>query len=96
MWQNIVATCSYGCVTLEERSLICKITGSARCFLGLLSCNPPTFLKAVLALTCRNVGEKPFLLGGAGLSPINHSVSWLGALFSGAGMRLGSTLGQAP
>lgn len=75
----------YGHVTLERGFLICKITGLVGCFLGPLNCTPLPFLKAILARTCRNMEEKPLLLGDTGLSPIKHSVSRPGVLFSEQG-----------
>lgn len=81
---EIVHAHGSGCVTPDTGSLICKMTGWP------LSRNPPPFLKAVLALTCRNVGEKPLLLGGAGrVRSVGHSGSWLRALCGGAGRRQG-------
>lgn len=79
---NVAKHHGYGHATLELGSLIRKITGLVGCFLGPLNCAPLPFLKAILAGTCKNAEEKPLLLGDTGLSPINHSVSRTGVLFS--------------
>ena len=64
-------------VRLELGSLICKTTGWAGSFLGLLSCNPPPFLKTILALTCWNVGENRSSLEMQGLA--SSTIPWAGS-----------------
>lgn len=80
---NVAKHRGYGHVTLELGSFICKITGLVGCFLGPLNCTSLPFLKAlILAGTCKNMEEKPHFLGDTWLSPIDHSVSRRGVLFS--------------